>query len=39
MEMYQSGELQEVLGLDGDADADAVEAPDTGAPLQIENRL
>ncbi len=37
MEMYQSGELQEVLGLDGDGDA--VEAPDTGAPLQIENRL
>jgi monothiol glutaredoxin len=38
MEMYQSGELQEVLGLDGGADADAVAAPDTGAPLQIENR-
>ena len=29
MEMYQSGELQEVLGLDGDDDA--VEAPDRPA--------
>jgi monothiol glutaredoxin len=39
MEMYQSGELQEVLGVDGGADADSVETVDTGAPLQIENRL
>jgi monothiol glutaredoxin len=36
MEMYQSGELLEVLGVDGGVDDDAV---DTGAPLQIENRL
>jgi monothiol glutaredoxin len=37
-EMYQSGELQEVLGLDGPAEElDAVTAD--SAPLTIENRL
>src|SRR5579862_3533614 len=36
MEMYQSGELQELLGADG---ADEPETPDTAAPLQIENRM
>jgi len=39
-EMYESGELATVLGLeqsDGAAPADA--APVAGAPLQIENRL
>jgi len=44
MEMYQSGELHELLGLDHGADAgddadDAAEAPADAAPLQIENRL
>lgn len=39
MEMYQSGELQELLGLDGGATTEAVEAPAATAPLQIENRL
>jgi monothiol glutaredoxin len=39
-EMYQSGELQETLGLEGPAEAD--EAPTAvadSAPLSIENRL
>jgi monothiol glutaredoxin len=40
-EMYQSGELQEVLGLDGGApDEPVVEAePPQAPPLSIENRL
>ncbi len=40
-EMYESGELQETLGLD--ADADAAQAPEPGGvqapPLTIENRI
>jgi monothiol glutaredoxin len=36
MEMYQSGELQELLGADG---GDEPETPGTAAPLQIENRM
>jgi monothiol glutaredoxin len=32
-EMYQSGELQQALGIDGSA------APEADAPLSIENRL
>jgi monothiol glutaredoxin len=40
-EMYESGELQQTLGLDGAADVD--EAPEPAAvesaPLSIENRL
>jgi monothiol glutaredoxin len=40
MEMYQSGELHEALGLEG---APAEEAPDTApvqsAPLSVDNRL
>ncbi len=42
MEMYESGELAEVLGLESDADADiALELPAEGVAsgLQIENRL
>jgi monothiol glutaredoxin len=40
-EMYQSGELQEALGLDNGAPADEVPQPRAGepAPLSIENRL
>jgi monothiol glutaredoxin len=42
-EMYQSGELQEALGLDGGASAEEPEAPEVapgeGPPLSIENRL
>jgi len=40
-EMYQSGELQEVLGLDNGAPADEVPQPRAAepAPLSIENRL
>ena len=39
MEMYQSGELHELFGLDRGADTDTVEAPADAAPLHIENRL
>jgi len=42
MEMYQSGELHELLGAEGGSDAEAVEAAEAGAeaaPLQIDNRL
>jgi monothiol glutaredoxin len=35
LEMAESGELQTLLGVEGDADA----GPDEAAPLQIENRL
>ena len=41
MEMYQSGELQQVLGLEG-TPAEAAPEPKTAAepaPLSIENRL
>lgn len=42
-EMYQSGELQEALGLDGGAPAQEPETPEVapaeGPPLSIENRL
>ena len=39
-EMYQSGELQETLGLDAGPTEAAPEAPAPGAaPLSIENRL
>ena len=41
MEMYQSGELQQVLGMDPGApsgEAPAAEA-ESAPPLQIENRL
>jgi monothiol glutaredoxin len=48
MEMYQSGELQQVLGVEGDAAADppapaeppaSEAAPAAAPPLSIENRL
>ena len=40
MEMYQSGELQEVLGVEEPAGEPAVEAePVAAPPLSIENRL
>jgi len=42
MEMYQSGELHELLGAEGGSDGEAVEAAEAGAeaaPLQIDNRL
>ena len=39
MEMYQSGELQELLGLDGADEPETVEGPVDASPLQIENRL
>ena len=41
MEMYQSGELQQALGVDASApEADVPEAePAEGPPLSIENRL
>jgi len=40
MEMYQSGELHELLGLDATAGEQAgEEEPAPGAPLTIENRL
>jgi len=40
-EMYQSGELQEVLGLDNGAPAEDIPEPGPAepAPLSIENRL
>ncbi len=38
-EMYESGELQEALGLELADDAGAGEAAAEQAPLQIENRL
>jgi len=40
-EMYQSGELQEALGLEGGASEPEPRevAPDQAAPLSIENRL
>jgi monothiol glutaredoxin len=39
-EMYQSGELAEVLGAEAQGDSDAPEgAVDDAPPLQIENRL
>ena len=40
-EMYQSGELQHVLGLEGEEPADEVPAaePTPAPPLSIENRL
>ena len=37
MEMYQSGELQELLGVDAEAGAETVAGPAGSAPLQIEN--
>ncbi|HSO97848.1 MAG TPA: Grx4 family monothiol glutaredoxin [Solirubrobacteraceae bacterium] len=40
MEMYQSGELQQALGLEGSGEAEAgTEAAAEPAPLSIENRL
>ena len=39
MEMYQSGELQQVLGLDGADEPETVDGPADASPLQIENRL
>ena len=40
MEMYQSGELQQTLGLEGAGEAEAApEAAAEPAPLSIENRL
>ncbi len=39
MEMYQSGELQELFGLDGADEPETVEGPADASPLQIENRL
>jgi monothiol glutaredoxin len=43
LEMYESGELAEALGLEGDAQAPlepaAAAEPAGAAPLQIENRL
>ena len=43
LEMYESGELAETLGLEGDAQAPlepaAAAEPAGAAPLQIENRL
>jgi monothiol glutaredoxin len=38
-EMYESGELQEVLGADGPAGEPAPEPETAQAPLSIENRL
>jgi monothiol glutaredoxin len=40
-EMYESGELQQALGLDGGAPGEAAPEPQAGepAPLTIENRL
>jgi monothiol glutaredoxin len=40
-EMYQSGELQEVLGVEGDAPEEEIPAagPRPAPPLSIENRL
>jgi monothiol glutaredoxin len=40
-EMYQSGELQQTLGLEGEAPADGAPEPEPvqSAPLSIENRL
>jgi monothiol glutaredoxin len=37
-EMYESGELAQVLGLEG-ADSAELPADDAAAPLQIEHRL
>jgi len=39
MEMYQSGELRELLGHEGDVEAPAEAPPSEEAPLQIENLL
>jgi monothiol glutaredoxin len=40
MEMYQSGELQEVLGLEGAEELEPADTSvDSSAPLTIENRL
>ncbi|MET0603072.1 MAG: Grx4 family monothiol glutaredoxin [Baekduia sp.] len=41
LEMFESGELAETLGVEQAGDADAVAAPQAGgpAPLGIENRL
>jgi monothiol glutaredoxin len=41
MEMYQSGELQQVLGTEGSEPAEEIEAaePTPAPPLTIENRL
>ena len=42
MEMYQSGELQQLLGVDASADDEDASAPEQtpeSAPLTIENRL
>jgi len=39
MEMYQSGELQQALGVEGSNGEDAPEAAAESAPLSIENRL
>ncbi|MGD0197842.1 MAG: Grx4 family monothiol glutaredoxin [Solirubrobacteraceae bacterium] len=38
-EMYESGELSELLGVEGAVQAPAAEAAVAGAALQIENRL
>jgi monothiol glutaredoxin len=38
-EMFETGELAELLGAEGDAGADAEAVLADGAPLQIENRL
>jgi monothiol glutaredoxin len=39
MEMYESGELAQTLGVDAPQQAPAPEAPTGSAPLSIENRL
>ncbi|HEY2655148.1 MAG TPA: Grx4 family monothiol glutaredoxin [Solirubrobacteraceae bacterium] len=39
MELYQSGELQQLLGLDGADGPETVDGPADASPLQIENRL
>ncbi|SRR6266498_4587517 len=39
MEMHESGELAEALGVDAPTSSDVDEAAVDGAPLQIENRL
>ena len=38
-EMYESGELATVLGVEQPAEAPAANAVEPGAPLQIDNRL
>ena len=39
MEMYESGELAEALGVEDSDEPAAAGTPTDGAPLQIENRL